>query len=214
MNSETILDENHPQILDDATRIYNCDETGFPLSPKPGKVIAYKSDRHINQAGTSSKKTHITMLICCTASGHYVPPLVVYPGVQPRVELREKFHTAFPQALFGNSKSGWMDTHLFQEYLENGFNKALADRHVQRPVLLLIDGARCHLSIKASKYCDQNGIYLYTLYPNATHLLQPLDLSLMGSLKMNYRSEMKKWYTKYIGAIFNKYEFIEVFHPT
>ena len=29
-----ILDENHPQILDDATSIYNCDETGFPLSPK------------------------------------------------------------------------------------------------------------------------------------------------------------------------------------
>ena len=78
-----ILDENHPQILDDVTRIYNCDETGFPLSPKPGKVIAHKSDKHIYQAGTSSKKTQITTLICCSASGHYVPPLVVYPGVQP-----------------------------------------------------------------------------------------------------------------------------------
>ena len=82
-----ILDENHPQILDDATRIYNCDETGFLLSPKAGKVIAHKSDKHIYQAGTSSKKSQITMLICCSASGHYVPPLVVYPGVQPQVEL-------------------------------------------------------------------------------------------------------------------------------
>ena len=45
-----ILNENHPQILDDATRIYNCDETGFPLSPKPGKVIAHKSDKHLYQA--------------------------------------------------------------------------------------------------------------------------------------------------------------------
>ena len=107
-----------------------------------------------------------------------------------------------------------MDTCLFREYLENGFNKALADRHVQRPVLLLIDGARCHLSIEASEYCDQNGIYLYTLYPNAMHLLQPLDLLLMGSLKTNYRSEMKKWYTKNIGAIFDKYEFIKVFRST
>ena len=50
-------DENHPQILDDATRIYNCNKTGFPLSPKPGKVITHKSDKHIYQAGTSSKKT-------------------------------------------------------------------------------------------------------------------------------------------------------------
>ena len=78
-----ILDENHPQILDDVTRIYNCDETDFPLLPKPGKVIALKSDKHIYQAGMSSKKTQITTLICCSASGHYVPPLVVYPGVQP-----------------------------------------------------------------------------------------------------------------------------------
>ena len=68
-------------------RIYNCDETGFPLAPKPGKVIAMKTDKHVYQAGTSSKKTQITMLICCSASGHYIPPLVVYPGVQPRVEL-------------------------------------------------------------------------------------------------------------------------------
>ena len=107
-----------------------------------------------------------------------------------------------------------MDSCLFREYLENGFDKALADHQIPRPVLLLIDGARCHLSIEASEFCDQNGIYLYTLFPNATHLLQPLDLSLMGSLKTNYRSEMKKWYIKNIGASFDKYEFIEVFRST
>ena len=87
-----ILDENHPQILDDVTRIYNCNEIGFLLSPKPSKVITHKSDKHIYQAGTSSKKTQIMTLISCSLSGHYVPPLVVYPGVQPQVGLREKFH--------------------------------------------------------------------------------------------------------------------------
>ena len=86
-----------------------------------------------------------------------------------------------------------MDTCLFQEYLENGFDKALADHHIQCPVLFLIDGAQCHLSIKASEYCNQNGIYLYMLYPNAMHLHQPLDLLLLDLLKTNYRSEMKKW---------------------
>ena len=47
---------------------------------------------------------------------------VIYPGVQPRVELQEKFHTTFPEALF------------------DGFDKALADHHIQCPVLLIIDG--------------------------------------------------------------------------
>ena len=45
-------------------------------------------------------------------------------------------------------------------------------------------------------------------------MLQPFDLSLMGSLKTNCRSEMKKWYTKNIGAIFDKYKSIQVFRPT
>ena len=107
-----------------------------------------------------------------------------------------------------------MDSRLFHEYLENGFDVALAENQVHRPVLLLIDGAQCHLSIEASEFCDANGIYLYTLYPNATHIIQPLDLVLMGLLKKNYHEEMKKWLIDHIGQVFDKYEFIEVFTST
>ena len=171
-----------------------------------------KTDKHVYQAGTSSKKMQITTLICCSASGYYIPPLV-YPGVQPRVELQETFHRVFPGALFGNSESGWMDSQ-FREYLENGFDVALVENKVHRPVLLLIDGARCHLSIEASEFCDVNAIYLYTLYPNATYIIQPLDLVLMGLLKKNYCEEMKKWLIDHIGQVFDKYEFIEVFAST
>ena len=70
-----ILEMDQPQILDDPLRIYNCDETGFLLSPKPGKVVAAKYDKHTYQAGMSSKKMQISTLICCSASGHYIPPL-------------------------------------------------------------------------------------------------------------------------------------------
>ena len=107
-----------------------------------------------------------------------------------------------------------MDSRLFREYLENGFNVALAEIQVRRPVLLLIDGAQCHLSIEASEFCDANFIYLYTLYPNAMHIIQPLDLVLMGLLKKNYHEEMKKWLINHIGQVFDKYEFIEVFTST
>ena len=117
-------------------------------------------------------------MLACSATGHYIPPLVVYPGVQPRVELREKFHRVFPEGLFGNSESGWMETRLFFEYLQNGFEPALTRRNVRRPMLLLVDGARCHLSIQASEFCEENGIYMYTLFPNATHIIQPLILYL------------------------------------
>ena len=102
-----------------------------------------------------------------------------------------------------------METNLFYEYLENGFEPALARRNVQQPVILLIDGARCHLSIKASEFCEENGIY-----PNATHLIQPLDLASMGSMKKVYREEMRKWYLANVGEVFNKYQFVDVFQST
>ena len=151
------------------------------------------------------------VVMSASASGHYTKPLIVYPGVQPRNELRNHFHKTFEEGLFGNSESGWMDTKLFTDWLKNGFNKCLKKQHVRRPILLLIDGAKVHLSIEASEFCAKNKIILYTLYPNTTHLIQPLDLVLMGLIKKIYKEEMCKWVTENIGKVFDKYCFVEVF---
>ena len=56
-------------ILQDPSRIYNCDETGFPLAPKMKKVTALKYDKHVYQGRTTANKTQITVLL---ATAHYV----------------------------------------------------------------------------------------------------------------------------------------------
>ena len=100
-------------IFEDATRIYNCDETGFPLAPKPRKVLVnIGNTKHHYQAGFANTKAQITVLLCSNASGHYASPLAIYPGVQPRNELRNHFHETFKEGLFGNSESRWMDLKL------------------------------------------------------------------------------------------------------
>ena len=81
-------------------------------------------------------------------------------------------------------------------------------------MILFIDRAKVHLSIKASEFCARNDIILYTLYPNATHLIQPLDLALMGSMKNIYKEEMRKWLMRNIRETFDKYRFVEVFRET
>ena len=107
-----------------------------------------------------------------------------------------------------------MDSKLFADWLKNGFDEALKKWHVQQPVVLLIDGAKVHLLIEASEFCAENKIILYTLYLNTTHLIQPLDLALMGSIKKIYKEEMRKWVTANIGKVFDKYRFVEVFKAT
>ena len=81
---------------------------------------------------------------------------------------------------------------------------------MKKPVLLLIDGAKCHILIQAREFCKENNI-IYTLYPNATHLVQSLDLVLMNIVKTNYQSEVRHWLKENPGALYDKYVFIQVF---
>ena len=92
-----------------ATLIYNCDETGFPLAPKPWKVLVnIRNIKHNYQAGFANTKAQITVLLCLRASVHYTNPLVIYPGVQPYNELCNHFHEMFEEGLFRSSRvDGW-----------------------------------------------------------------------------------------------------------
>ena len=55
---------------------------------------------------------------------------------------------------------------------------------------------------------------MYTLYPNVTHIIQPLNLTLMSAVNSAYKEELQKWYMQNIGESFDKYRFIEVFKET
>ena len=48
------------------------------------------------------------------------------------------------------------------------------------------------------------------LLPNVTHLIQPLNLSLMGSIKTNYQECLCKWLQNNPGGVCDKNTFIEV----
>ena len=78
-------------------RIYNCDESGFSLNALNGRVLSYLSNIFVYQVG-SEAKTLITALACCSATGHYTWPMLIYPGTQ--------FRGFRPQEVFENSFIG------------------------------------------------------------------------------------------------------------
>ena len=100
-----IMTAGHPYIFDDPMHIY---ETGFSLPPRPPKVLADVTQCHVDQSGYASTKTQITIMLVASPVGHYIWPMVVYAGVQPRNKLRKKFHEMFPEGLFGNRENGWI----------------------------------------------------------------------------------------------------------
>ena len=104
-----------------------------------------------------------------------------------------------------------MDVDLFEKWLEESFIPKIDKARIPKPVLLIIDGVKCYISLPISELCDEKNIILYTLLPNVTHLIQPLDLLLMGSIRTNYWECVHKWLQNNPGGIYDKKAFIEVF---
>jgi len=92
-------------LISKPMQIYNCDKTGH----KPGKVVA-EMGRHKDAVTSAEKgKTH-TVLTCASASGHVLPPMMVFPRKQtPPAKFCEG---AVAQTLFTNSDTGWINSDL------------------------------------------------------------------------------------------------------
>ena len=64
-------------------RVFNLDESGFPLQGTNGKlkIIAERGSRSVYRLA-SDNKTQITILACASAAGTFSKPLVIYPGLK------------------------------------------------------------------------------------------------------------------------------------
>ena len=167
-------------------RIYNCDESGFSLNALNGRVLSYLSNNFVYQVG-SEAKTLITALVCCSATGHYTWPMLIYPGTQFRgFRPQEVFENSF----IGRSENGWINQNLFYEWMSQVFVPQTA--HVKKPLLLLLDGHVSHESIQTSALCHENGIHLYCLPPHSSHIVQPLDVGVFKTMKAEWKKAVKR----------------------
>jgi hypothetical protein len=193
-------------VLSDPSRLYNADESGFSFCSNTGKVIGYKGAPVVYNYGNSSKQ-QLTVLACASASGHFCPPLIVYPGQRFGFEPLKGFEDAH----IGRSESGCMDSELFCHWLLTCFIPALESRCVKRPVILFLDGHSTHLSLEASNICVENGIELYCLLEHSSHIMQPLDLRLFAVLKQKWKDAVREFQVENIGEFVTKRTFASVF---
>jgi helix-turn-helix, Psq domain len=64
----------------DATRIFNMDESGFAtVINKAPKVVAQKGSQ-VSTAASGERGTNTTVVCCVSASGQWVPPMVIFKG--------------------------------------------------------------------------------------------------------------------------------------
>lgn len=71
----------------------------------------------------------------------------------------------------------------FFQYIDNVFHLRFIQTNIEFPILLFVDGLSGHLLKVLSDFFVEKQIKL-ALYPNATNILQPLDVVLFHPLSM------------------------------
>lgn len=189
---------SHPEA------IYNMDESGVPLEPRPPKIIAKKGQKKVRYR-TTGTKAQITVVGCGSATGQILPPFIIFAGKQIN-PLWCKDEVAGTR--YAVSDNGWIDQELFRYWLDEHF---LANATPHRPLLLLLDGHSSHFEPTSIEYAKKKGVIIFCLPPHTTHECQPLDVSFFKSLKVHWREECHKFYRKNPGLNINKFNFCSIF---
>ena len=203
-------DQNARSILEEPDRIYNCDESGFALGGKAKRKIMAEVGNKVVHEFKNSSKDQVTVLATASASGWYLPPYVLLPGMKAR--KGDNPPRGLPHgSIVRRTKKGWIDSKSFLHYLEEIFIKNLNDAKIPRPVILFVDGHPSHDTLEACDLARRNGVILYRFPAHATHLLQPLDVAVFKSLKTSWYKAERKFRITNTGDFVTKAKFTEVF---
>lgn len=165
------------------------DETSFYLYPKGYLVLAEKGS-HVYDTSAKSDKENITTLITVSADGVIAPPLTVYKYKRMNQEIARTTPSYWG---LGKTDSGWMTGEAFYEYFTNVFYPYLISSKIKLPVIVFLDGHSSHLTMHLGMFCKEHQIILVCLFPNTTHILQPLDVSVFAPLKAKWKSTVRQW---------------------
>lgn len=194
---QDFIKENGLEDLPDlASRIWNADETGFCTAVASKRVLARRGAREVHEVAGGSGREYHTVLGAASADGTKLPPYIIYKGVH----LYFRWTGDGPAgALYGVSKSGWMEGDNFLEWFSRMFVPAV-DHLKNGPVVLFVDGHKSHITLSLVTKAREKGIHLYCLPPHSTHIVQPLDVGVYGPVKQEWKRILKEYKTTNMAA--------------
>lgn len=180
-----------------------------PKSPKNGKtggkVLAGRGDRTIYTVSGNGEKECVTVLMAANAAGMKAPPMIVYKYERIPEEIAKSVPKGW--GIRRSPKSGWMFSCLFYEWVTNVFEPWLTTNSIERPAFLFLDGHQSHLTMELSDFCVEKQIEIIPLYPNATHIMQPLDVAVFKPLKDKWKKLVRNWRFDHAGERLLKTDF-------
>ena len=120
--------------------VFNVDETGLTtVQSKSSKVLALKGRRQVGTLTSAERGVLSTVVVCMSAGGNFVPPMVIFPRVRMKAELQDG---APAGTIFACHSSGWMHQEIFIQWLRHFLDHTKPCEN--DPVLLMLDGHLTH----------------------------------------------------------------------
>lgn len=199
-----VIDENKLT----PARIYNCDETGISVVPKHrSKILALKGRKQVGCLRSAERGNTVTIEVCFSAAGEYMPLLFVFPRVRGNDQL---MNDCSPGAWAEYHASGWMQSEIFLSWFKKFVTWSRASKDT--PVLLLLDGHATHTkNMAVIDYARDNGVIVLCFPPHCTHRLQPLDVSFMRPVSVFYDQEVAIWLRTNPGRVVTQFQIAKLY---
>ena len=99
------------------------------------------------------------------------------------------------------SKKGWMDNHLFAQWMDHFLN-SLTTRGDFSPLqrhLLILDGHKSHISLQVLQKTRAHGLDMISLSSHTSHALQPFNVICFAPFKKAFRTYRDMWMYQGVG---------------
>jgi len=121
------------------------------------------------------------------------------------LEMLEEWHWAC------NSK-GWTSNLHGEQWVRQAFDASTREKANEQYRLLICDGHDSHISASFMRFCIDNNIILFLLPSHSSHLLQPLDVEVFGSVKSAMAVQLNRLFALEISCL-QKVEWVEKYIP-
>lgn len=153
---------------------------------------------------SSGSKAQVTVITCVIAAGQAIPPFIIWKQKSMTPQMAEG---EIPGTHYGFSESGWTNMDTFDTWFKRLF---LRYAPASRPLILFMDGHSLHYQPDTLSLASESGIIIFTLPPNTTHLLQPLDKGVFGPFKAHWKRVCEDFKVSHRQVI-NEYNFCSLF---
>lgn len=163
--------------------IYNLDESGCTTVQKVPKTIAPKGQKQVGQITSQERGELVTIVGIVSAAGLPIPPVFIFP----RINFKDCMTTGVSEGVLGlASGNGWMKNDKFIRVLEHFIHHARPTSN--KPVILILDNHRSHLSVEALEFAKEKHVHVLTLPPHTSNKTQPLDRTVFGPFKTHFNA--------------------------